>query len=112
MTKYIKDNISSLCGTMSAKTPGEFNSVDGCTPSDEVFNIKKIYVLKGLDDLGDNAKKFDAYMIDYLRKLDVNESDELIIVEYRRPVLKTNGEQKKDSLGNGLYETYIASLEW
>ena len=52
-------------------------------------------------------------MIDYIRKLDVRNSDKLIIVEYKREA-KDEGtyNTKEDSDGNTLYETYIASLEW
>lgn len=117
MTNYIKKNLVTLCGvgTINATTPSEiadYNEYSNCLSGENIFKVKKIYVLTGLNNLGVNVEKFDAYMIDYLRKLDVNESDKLIIVEYERPVLKTNGEQKKDSLGNDLYDTYIASLEW
>lgn len=83
------------------------------------FNVKKIYIVSNINKFDNtlsnsnkNSEYFDAYMIDYIRKLDVGETDELIIVEYERPALKPNGDVKTDSLGNILNETYIASLEW
>lgn len=91
------------------------------------FDVKKIHILTNINNFDktlDNGKKnseyFDAYMIDYIRQLDVGDSDELIIVEYNRPILKSDGEVKNmyyyDELGNSrekkLHETYIASLEW
>lgn len=114
MTKYIKDNLRTLCSSTPTVNDISFDTINeysSCLPNNS-FNAKKIYILTGLNDVGTNAHKFDAYMIDYLRKLDVSPSDELIIVEYKRPVLKLDGSQKKDSSNNFLYETYIASLEW
>ena len=70
---------------------------------------------------GDDSKfeKFDAYMIDYIRKLDVLNSDKLIIVEYSRnalddkgnPIYTSNCPSSKSGC-SPLTETYIASLEW
>ena len=78
-----------------------------------LYGVKKIYILTNLDNFSGNENKFDAYMIDYIRKLDVRNSDKLIIIEYQREA-KDEGtyNPKKDSNGNILYETYIASLEW
>ncbi len=97
------------------------------TEENGVFNIKKIYVLTNING-GDDSKfeKFDAYMIDYIRKLDVLNSDKLIIVEYSRNALDDKGEllrptecdvsEKVNIAGieicKPLTETYIASLEW
>ena len=115
MTEYIKNKLNTLCGrTISSKEISSFTSSDeysSCITND-IFGVKKIYVLKGLNDVASHAKKFDAYMIDYLRKLDVDKDDELIIVEYRKPALKTDGVQKEDTNESKLYETYIASLRW
>lgn len=116
MTEYIKKYLST--SSLSPIKISDINetNIDDNEYSDLLsnnnFDVKKIYILKGLDNVGEHAKYFDAYMIDYLRRLDVGAEDELIIVEYKRPALKTNGDQKKDSLTNPLYETYIASLEW
>ena len=52
------------------------------------------------------------YMIDYIKKLDVRNQDKLLIVEYKRVVKDTGNKEVKDTQGNILYETYIASLEW
>ena len=59
-----------------------------------------------------NSSLFDAYMIDYIKKLDVRDQDKLLIVEYKRPAKDTNNNEVRDTQGNTLYETYIASLEW
>ena len=84
------------------------------------LNIKKIYVLKNING-GDDTKfkKFDAYMIDYIRKLDVGDNDSLIIVEYGRNTLDDKGNEIYTSncpYGypgcESLTDTYIASLEW
>jgi len=53
-------------------------------------------------------------MIDYIKKLDVSDKDELIIVEYYKNALDDKGEEiysTKDP-STPLTETYIASLEW
>lgn len=95
------------------------------------FQVKKIYILTNVnkfDNTLDNGKKnseyFDAYMIDYIRKLDVGNMDELIIVEYGRNAIDNDGNDiyttkcpngSTDASGNPclpLTETYIASLEW
>lgn len=132
--KYMKDNgIGSALDIFPCTMDGAGN-VTSCStftvtnyldalntsvPTISRFDVKKIHILtninkfdKTLDNGKKNSEYFDAYMIDYIRKLDVGDSDELIIVEFGRPILKTDGEQKKDSLGNYLFETYIASLEW
>ena len=103
------------------------NKCDIKTKENGVFNIKKIYVLTNING-GDDSKfkKFDAYMIDYIRKLDVLNSDKLIIVEYSRNALDDKGEllrptecnasEKENIAGieicKPLTDTYIASLEW
>ena len=51
-------------------------------------------------------------MIDYIRKLDVGDNDNLIIVEYQKKALDDKGNEMPKIQGNQLYETYIASLEW
>ena len=82
-----------------------------------IFNAKKIYIVKNLNKLSDRASKFDAYMIDYIKRLDVRDNDSLIIVEYQRPAKKDGTmvdlkEYGTDNIHNILYETYISSLEW
>lgn len=109
----------------SVKTNNEY--VDG-EETKLKFPIKRIYVLTNInkfDNLIDknnndtkddgeikNSEYFDAYMIDYIKKLDVTDTDKLIMVEYQREVLDVNAEHVIDSNGKPLYETYIASLEW
>ena len=88
----------------------------------ELYDIEKIYILTNLNKfdkemVSPNNKKnssfFDAYMIDYIRKLDVSDNDKLIIVEYKRPAKNYNYTDKKEyGTENKLYETYISSLEW
>ena len=51
-------------------------------------------------------------MIDYLKKLDIYDDDELIIVEYKRLARKTDYGEKTDTNSTKLYERYVASLEW
>ena len=84
-----------------------------------IYNVKKIYLLTNLNNFDKemtNGKKnsslFDAYMIDYIKKLDVRNQDKLLIVEYKRLVKNTDNKIIKDSQGKELYETYISSLEW
>lgn len=91
-----------------------------------VFGAKKVYILTNINKFDtkfknstessqDNTKPsqyFDAYMIDYIRKLDVSDTDELLIVEYEREAINIDGTPKMDANDKPLYETYIASLEW
>ena len=99
-----------------------FDSHGGC---DGIYvniglpNADKIYILTNLNKLTGNEDKFDAYMIDYIRKLDVLDNDSLIIVEYKRPK-KIDGTNNylceygssDCNVVNSLNETFIASLEW
>ena len=124
---YIKENLNSICGigTINAESINNSNLtnyVDSilCTGKSKfsLLNVEKIYVLTDLETMGTNGYKFDAYMIDYIRKLDVNNSDKLIIVEYKRPAYDINFTQKRKNSSfiteaeKPMYETYIASLEW
>lgn len=119
MTKYIKDYLKNgSCSisvyNMSTSTSNPENIYSKCSfPSENIFNIKKIHIITiGEENIDNNLKKFDGYMIDYIRKLDVNKSDKILIVEYRRRAKDDKGNDKSDSKTNELYETYIASLEW
>ena len=98
---------------------------ESCDFSTNTFSIKGIYLLQYLNDtditneFDTNNKdliKFNANMIDYIRKLDVGNNDIILVVEYSRPALRNDGELLKDYVNGGeknqLYETYIASLEW
>ena len=128
MTNYIKKFFKrSGCNPISQDiTAGvtEYYAADSCgirnVPGGDELNIKKIYILKNING-GDDTKfkKFDAYMIDYIRKLDVGDNDELIIVEYGRNALDDKGNEIYTSncpYGypgcESLTDTYIASLEW
>ena len=83
-----------------------------------LYGVKKIYIITGFDSFSNNETKFDAYMIDYIRKLDVKDDDKLIIVEYKKLVRDTNYNPLQMETDNNsitdknLYETYISSLEW
>lgn len=124
MTNYIKENLNTLCGETlypinidSITTSNISNYEYSDCISNNVFNVKKIYILTGLDNVGGHAEKFDAYMIDYLRKLDVDAEDELIIVEYKKTSMDRNYiqrsmETENSIIAKNLYETYISSLEW
>lgn len=79
------------------------------------FNVKKIYILKNINgtDTEENLKNFDAYMIDYIKQLDVDDNASLIIVEYSKTVRDSNyNPVKLYGTETKLTETYIASLEW
>ena len=141
MTKYIKDYLKNKsCVTdiyeMGVKDKATdpnrkkilknyYNLDCGFEISDDsknIFNIKKIHILKYLNEINEgtikDAENFDAYMIDYIKKLNVNDSDTLIVVEYKRPAYDIYFNQKEkyssfiDTEEKMLYETYIASLEW
>ena len=79
-----------------------------------LYGVEKIYILTNLNSFNNtNAQKFDAYMIDYIKKLDVRDDDKLIIVEYKKEAkIPGTNNPLRDSNNEQLYETYIASLEW
>ncbi len=114
--KYLKDNnCINKAQDINSYITDFYNSNVCDIEAKNIFGIEKIYVVTNLNKFGtnNNAKKFDAYMIDYIRKLDVSDKDELIIVEYKRPVKNYNYTDKKEyGTENKLYETYISSLEW
>ena len=136
--KYLKDKITTnglnisvtdICGeSVSGDCTDNFTSSDYELSGKldlkvkELYDVEKIYILKNLNKfdkemVSPNNKKnssfFDAYMIDYIRKLDVSDKDELIIVEYKRPAKNNDYSEKKEyGTENKLYETYISSLEW
>ena len=111
MTKYIKDSIDA--GT-EVQDIVEENSITNHAVSNlkALYGVEKIYLLTNLNNFGGNETKVDAYMIDYIKKLDVRDQDKLLIVEYKRVVKDSDNNEVKDTQGNTLYETYISSLEW
>ena len=130
MTYYIRKYLKELANTDSTIIVQDIydNSKDSCyinnyihRINNNIFGITKIYILKNLDNFDKNltinlknSECFDAYMIDYIRKIDIRNGDELIIVEYKRES-KINGtinSLKEYGTNNILFETYIASLEW
>ena len=118
MTKYIKDSMNADTEVQDFVTE---NNITNYTNSNlkSLYGVEKIYLLTNLNEFDKemtNGKKnsslFDAYMIDYIKKLDVRNQDKLLIVEFKRAVKDTNNKIIKDSQGKELYETYISSLEW
>ena len=119
ITKYIKDymqnNQSSLginIDDISANITNYLSKISNSNNLKSLYGVEKIYLLTNLNKFGINETKVDAYMIDYIKKLDVRNQDKLLIVEYKRVVKDIGNKEVKDTQGNILYETYIASLEW
>ena len=143
MTKYIRDYLknndcakdiyemgtdadSSTSNSRNKTLKNFYNEHNSsCNFSSNQFNIKGIYLLKYLNEVDgtnefDTSNKdlfrFNANMIDYIKKLDVGSTDTILVVEYQRTALNTDGSELKDYVNgvenNQLYETYIASLEW
>lgn len=118
ITKYIKDYMQ---GTMNI-TENDINNIisdnkitnfaDNINNLKILYGVEKIYLLTNLNNFGGNGTKVDAYMIDYIKKLDVKDKDKLLIVEYKRAVKDIDNKEVKDTKDNTLYETYISSLEW
>jgi len=134
MTHYIKNKLSvdSLVFDMNKEVSinnplNEYSSLLS-TAETSTFNIKKVYLVTnvGKELMTTNLKYFDAYMIDYLKNLDVNTYDKLIIVEYSKlekdesfvdkkiycSEIRSNNKYCSDSNENNLYKTYIASIKW
>ena len=130
MTNYIKnylkdkvcvdedasDGITDIfdMGTTLNVNPVDFLAKNSCNFAsiNNTFLIKKIYIWSNVNKISDdNLRKFDAYMIDYIKKLDVGDKDEIIVVEYERIALDDKGNKYPNDT-NPLKETYIASLEW
>ena len=139
MTSYIKKVLKG-CGysandiyNVSNTSITEHYSNNSCSIKTKLQNtgieVDKIYILKNINNFKKNINKatingvtntsiknnsqiFDAYMIDYLKKLDIYDDDELIIVEYKRLARKTDYGEKTDTNSTKLYERYVASLEW
>lgn len=97
----------------------------------EIFNVKHIYLVKGITHANTtyNLKKFPPSVAEYIKKLDVSETDEIIVVVFERPVLDENGNVKEIYCNNQtsgrtycnsssittddqLKNLYIASLKW
>ena len=118
MTKYIKDSMNADTAVQDIVTENNITNYTNSNLS-SLYGVEKIYLLTNLNEFDKemtNGKKnsslFDAYMIDYIKKLDVRDQDKLLIVEYKRAVKDTDNKEVKDTQDNTLYETYIASLEW
>ena len=114
MTNYIKENLENTI------SPDDIypNCAPNCEDDDfsitnysdsiidttiNNFNVKKIYILTDINNFDKkikadgtkNSTYFDAYMIDYIRKLDVGDTDKLIIVEYKRLSMDKNYNERK-----------------
>ncbi len=118
MTKYIKDSMNADTAVQDIVTENNITNYTNSNLS-SLYGVEKIYLLTNLNEFDKemtNGKKnsslFDAYMIDYIKKLDVRDQDKLLIVEYKRAVKDTDNKEVKDTQDNTLYETYISSLEW
>lgn len=113
MTKYIKDSMDTNTEVQDIVTKNNItNYTNSNSNLNSLYGVEKIYLLTNLNNFGGNETKVDAYMIDYIKKLDVRDQDKLLIVEYKRVVKDTGNKEVKDTQGNILYETYISSLEW
>ncbi len=119
ITKYIKDYMQNNQSTLginvddiSANITNYLSKISNSNNLKSLYGVEKIYLLTNLNNFGGKEDKVDAYMIDYIKKLDVKNEDKLLIVEYKRVVKDTGNEEVKDTQGNILYETYISSLEW
>lgn len=128
ITKYIKDymqNNQSTLGINVNKISDNITNYINVINNNNLnllYGVEKIYLLTNLNNFGGNETKVDAYMIDYIKKLDVRNQDKLLIIEYKRPAKDTNNEDirmatcsddmKVDEKCPILYETYISSLEW
>ena len=128
MTKYIKDSMNADTAVQDIVTENNITNYTNSNLS-SLYGVEKIYLLTNLNEFDKemtNGKKnsslFDAYMIDYIKKLDVRDQDKLLIVEYKRAVKDTDNkdirmatcsdDMKVDEKCPILYETYISSLEW
>ena len=125
---YMTNQIKKILNDGSARTIYNMSSNLGSINSISLtgldfLNVKKIYLLSNINNLRkDNLKKFDGYMIDYIKQLDVG-NEPLIIVEYQKPLIASDTAYKcsdankslyfcDNSRAKQLYETYIASLRW
>lgn len=111
MTKYIKDSMNAGTTVQDIVTENNITNYTNSNLS-SLYGVEKIYLLTNLNNFGGNETKVDAYMIDYIKKLDVRDQDKLLIVEYKRVVKDSDNNEVRDTQSNTLYETYIASLEW
>jgi len=127
MTKYVKEYLKGESCVdeifdmeTGSNTPKDYYSNCSFDPDKNNFNIKKIHVITNINKYStENLKKFDAYMIDYIKKLDVNSMDSIIIVEYKKVAKNDKGKDvyttacSEPTAGcEPLKETYIASLGW
>ena len=124
------DFLSNTCTYNASTKPNCFTEVEKNVLK-KVFNAKSIYIVTGIQHSNtlDNLKKFPPSVAEYIKKLDVSEIDEIIIVVFERPVLDENGNVKEiycsDQVTSRTYcnsssgttddqlkNIYIASLKW
>ena len=112
-TYYIKKSLSSSINAQDINTIATITNYNNTTLKN-LYGVEKIYILTNLNSFNNtNAQKFDAYMVDYIKKLDARDDDKLIIVEYKKEAkIPGTNNPLRDSNNEQLYETYIASLEW
>ncbi len=113
MTKYIRDILKtkhvSVCNVTDGCKSEELSSYLGDIKS--LFKVKKVYLLTNINNIGPYLSGYDANIIDYVRKLDIDDFSNILIVEYEKQAIDVHGDVI-DSNGIQLKETYIASLEW
>ena len=144
MTYYIKNKLDNEelvafdLGDINSTTPiNYYDRID--SSSKQKFNIKNIYLVTNINKKKINNKtetnhqiyktnltKFNAYIIDYIKELDVSDKEKILIVEYNKIAKDDTLEDKKiyckdinysrkyckEIQENNLYKTYIASLKW
>ena len=89
MTHFIRNNLKKH----NIEADNISNNINDYSTSisDNTFNVEKIYILTNFSAFKDNRNKFDPYMIDYISRLDVEDSsNQLIIVEYKKLVRDKN----------------------
>ncbi len=115
----LKTNINNLSSDGFINIGAEASSFLELENAINMYNISKIYAVKFKSDgtlENDIFKNFDAYTIDYLRRVDVDNDSTLLVVEYKKNAKDVNYQDKyfygKTDEASKLKETYIASLEW
>ena len=95
-----------------------YGEYEECKKTNEMYNVKNVYIITNINGSNseENLKNFDAYMIDYIKQLDVDDNASLIIVEYYKHSRNNKYDEVKlyGTISDPIYlsETYIASLEW
>lgn len=110
--EYLKDSKTITPYELGSSNDGPTNYVDATF---SIFGVKSIYIISDINgsETNKNLQYFDAYLIDYIKKLDVDDNTALIVVEYAKTSRDVNYNTiKLYGTKIALEETYIASLEW